>query len=142
MCSHLWLQADDRETMWFRLLDVVMKPQKDSLDRPDLRELTSSLLNAMMGHVSPYSILTKVMSDPAYNLNEFREVRRFIGAMIDTYNFEQTMLATTSNLINCDLSCKLADLKRLANRAVVATVATCAFCNRPYAGADTREVSV
>ncbi|OQR79338.1 vacuolar protein sorting-associated protein 8-like [Tropilaelaps mercedesae] len=136
------LEANERESMWFRLLDVVMQSQKNSLDRPDLKELISSLLNAMMGYVSPHSILSKVMSDPAYNLSEFKEVRRFIGAMIDTYNFEQTMLSTTSNLINGDLSSKLADLKRLANRAVVASVVTCTYCGRPFAAADTREVVV
>lgn len=126
--------------MWFRLLDVVMKPQKDSLDRLDLKELTSSLLNAMMGYVSPHSILSKVMSDPAYNLSDFKEMRRFIRAMIDTYNFEQTMLTTTNNLINCDLTSRLADLKRLANRAVVSSSVMCTFCMRPFATADTREV--
>lgn len=136
------IQAEDRELMWFRLLDVVMQPQKDSLDRSDLKELTSSLLNAMMGYVSPHSILSKVMSDPAYNLSEFKEVRRFIRAMIDTYNFEQTMLITTNNLINCDLSSRLADLKKLANRAVIAPCASCTSCSRPFAAADTREVSL
>ena len=128
--------------MWFRLLDVVMMPQKNSLERVDLKELTSSLLNSMMGYVTPHSILTKVMSDPVYNLSEFREVRRFIGAMIETYNFEQIMLSTTNNLIHGDLSCKLMDLKKLANRAVVAPVASCAFCVKSFSTSDVREVIV
>ncbi|XP_013387109.1 vacuolar protein sorting-associated protein 8 homolog isoform X2 [Lingula anatina] len=128
----------EREKLWFPLFEAMMAPQrrlKDDINKQHLdafKELTSHVLNSMMGYISMPAILQKIMQDPAYSNGKFGEVRELIMGMLDTYNYETTLLHTCNSLLNHDLHQQLAGLKAAANRAIVPKEGGCNLCAKLF----------
>lgn len=132
------MDAAGREALWFPLLDVMMSPQRklkdlenrDILD--DFKELTHHVLNSMMGYIALPAILQKIMQDPAYNTGKFGEVRELILGMLETYNYEQTLMKTCKNLLNHDIHVHLRSLTRAAVRGYIPRGDNCNLCNKQF----------
>ncbi|VDI47973.1 vacuolar protein sorting-associated protein 8 [Mytilus galloprovincialis] len=127
-----------REALWFPLLETVMTPQrklkdidnKDVLD--DFNKLTHHILNSMMGYIALPAILQKIMQDPAYNTGKFGEVRELILGMLETYNYEQTLMKTCKNLLNHDIHVHLKSLTSAAVRGYIPRGDNCNLCNKLF----------
>ncbi|CAE1274106.1 VPS8 [Acanthosepion pharaonis] len=125
-----------RESMWFPLLESMMTPQrklKEVEDKEiigDIRELTHHLLNSMMGYIALPAILQKIMQDPAYNTGKFGEVKEMVLGMLETYNYEQTLMMTCKNLLNHDLHMHLRSLRAEAVRGFLPLSEICSLCNK------------
>ncbi|XP_063412679.1 vacuolar protein sorting-associated protein 8 homolog [Mytilus trossulus] len=127
-----------REALWFPLLETVMTPQrklkdidnKDVLD--DFNKLTHHILNSMMGYIALPAILQKIMQDPAYNTGKFGEVRELILGMLETYNYEQTLMKTCKNLLNHDIHVHLKSLTSAAVRGYIPRGDNCNLCNKMF----------
>ncbi|XP_070570211.1 vacuolar protein sorting-associated protein 8 homolog isoform X2 [Ptychodera flava] len=132
------LDETERQGLWFPLLDLMMAAQrkiKGSIPDAQLdefKELTKHVLNSMMGYIALPAILQKTMQDPTYSSGKFGDMRELILGMLDTYNYERTLLRTTNSLLNHDLHWSLANLKQSVNKGMVPKGDVCHVCNKPY----------
>ncbi|GAB1606858.1 vacuolar protein sorting-associated protein 8 homolog isoform X3 [Argonauta hians] len=130
------MDEESREAMWFPLLESMMAPQrklKDLEDREiitDIQELTHHILNSMMGYIALPSILQKIMQDPAYNTGKFGEVKELILGMLETYNYEETLMKTCKNLLHHDLHLHLKRLRCEAVRGFMPSSPSCSLCSK------------
>ncbi|KAG8190625.1 hypothetical protein JTE90_017889 [Oedothorax gibbosus] len=128
------MDEEEREKIWFPLLEAMMAPQRQLRGRVNIKfvnafkELTRHLLNNMMGYISLPAILQRVVQDPAYNTGKFGEIRELIMGMFETYNYEKTLLTTTTKLLNDDLHSQLRNLCRSANQVFTSHDEICSFC--------------
>uniref|UniRef100_T1IUN0 RING-type domain-containing protein n=1 Tax=Strigamia maritima TaxID=126957 RepID=T1IUN0_STRMM len=132
------MAEDEREAVWFELLDTLMTPQRnvDSQLVPiyfrESKETIRHLLNSMMGYIKLPSIIQKIIEDPSYNIQNFAEIRDLLLGLLDTYNYEKTLLETTSHLLNGDLHKQLQQLCKAANRGFAVHENICNLCNQGY----------
>ncbi|KAK2151497.1 hypothetical protein LSH36_361g02006 [Paralvinella palmiformis] len=130
------MEEDDKQALWFPLLDVVMgsqrrmKDMKDKSNQQDFKELTREVLNSMMGYIPLQSILQKLLQDPTYSSGKFGEVKDLLLGMLDTCNYEKTLLSTCNNLVNHDLYRQLAMLCITATRGIVPKQEACNICSK------------
>ena len=127
------LESVDREALWFPLLETVMVPQRRIKDMTSplfltFKELTKQILASMMGHIALPAVLQKIMQDPAYNTGKFGEIKELMLGMLDTYNYELTLLETTRNLLNKDLHGQYCNQKRILSQGFSAHTSFCALC--------------
>lgn len=133
------MSVNEREHLWFQLLETMMAPQRKlppdtSSDYVEaFKDATRHLLNSMMGYIKLPTILQKIIKDPTYNMSKFSEIRDLLLGMLDTYNYEKTLLTTTNNLLNADLHQQLLHLRLAANRGFVAHGNNCSLCQQTYA---------
>ncbi|XP_065646918.1 vacuolar protein sorting-associated protein 8 homolog [Hydra vulgaris] len=129
------LDSDQREALWFPLLETVMAPQRhigntSSAHFLVFKELTKDVLTNMMAYISLPAILQKIMRDPAYNAGKFGEIKEFILGMLDTYNYELTLLETTNSLLGKDLYSQYEQEKKILSRGIRPSQYICILCAR------------
>uniref|UniRef100_K1R9K0 Vacuolar protein sorting-associated protein 8-like protein n=1 Tax=Magallana gigas TaxID=29159 RepID=K1R9K0_MAGGI len=127
-----------RESLWFPLLETVMSPQRKLKDlnnkqiQEDFKKATHHVLNSMMGYIALPTILHKIMQDPAYSTGKFGEVRELILGMLETYNYEQTLMETCKNLMNHDIHVHLKNLTTAAKKGYVPAGDNCSLCTKQF----------
>ncbi|KAL3853951.1 hypothetical protein ACJMK2_013245 [Sinanodonta woodiana] len=132
------LDEEGREGLWFPLLDAMMVPQRRLKDvdnkelQAGIKEMTHHVLNSMMGYVGLPAILQKIMQDPAYNTGKFGEVRELILGMLETYNYEETLMVTCKNLMYHDLHIHLRSLTKTAIKGYIPRDDYCKICNKQF----------
>ncbi|CAL8258565.1 unnamed protein product [Lota lota] len=132
------LNQQQREVLWFPLLEAMMAPQK-LLRGPNtnhtseaLKELTMKVLNAMSSFIPLPDIIQRILQDPVYGKGKLSEIQGLILGMLDTFNYEQTLLETTTSLLNHDLHWSLAHLRASVTRGLVPRQDTCNICLLQY----------
>ena len=129
------LEAEQRQALWFPLLEAAMSPQQRWRHAANvlvsaLKELTSHVLNSMMGYVPLPSILKQILSDPTTSSGSFGELKDLMMGMVETYGYEQTLLTTTNRLLAGDINSSISTLKRVKERGLAPRSATCSDCGR------------
>ncbi|GFT81859.1 vacuolar protein sorting-associated protein 8 homolog [Nephila pilipes] len=142
------MDQEEREKIWFPLLETMMAPQRQLRGRVDakyvneFKVLTRHLLNNMMGYISLPAILQRVVQDPAYNTGKFGEIRELIMGMFETYNYEKTLLSTTTKLLNDDLHSQLRNLCKSANHVYSSHDDVCSFCRNQLDAEEDIEIII
>ncbi|XP_033629373.1 vacuolar protein sorting-associated protein 8 homolog [Asterias rubens] len=132
------LDEPEREALWFPLLDLMMASQrklKSSLGDDHFeafKDLTRHVLNSMMGYIALPAVLQKIMQDPTYSTGKFGEIKELILGMLDTYNYEKTLLRTTNNLLDHDLYWSLNNLTQAVSRGLIPRKESCFICHRNF----------
>ncbi|XP_063285959.1 vacuolar protein sorting-associated protein 8 homolog isoform X1 [Pelobates fuscus] len=132
------LDQQQREALWFPLLEVMMSPQKllcssnSQLYSASLKSLTMDVLNSMAPYIALPSILQRILQDPVYGRGKLGEIQGLVLGMLDTFNYERTLLETTTNLLNQDLHWSLCNLKASITRALVPKQDFCCICLQQY----------
>ncbi|XP_052813444.1 vacuolar protein sorting-associated protein 8 homolog isoform X3 [Mya arenaria] len=132
------MDEQTRESLWFPLLDALMFPQRRIKDIDnkeilnDFKKLTHHVLNNMMGYIALPAILQKIMQDPAYNTGKFGEIRELILGMLETYNYEQTLMITCKNLLNHDIHMHLRNLTSVAAKGYIPRGEQCRICVKRF----------
>uniref|UniRef100_A0A3Q0RJ38 VPS8 subunit of CORVET complex n=1 Tax=Amphilophus citrinellus TaxID=61819 RepID=A0A3Q0RJ38_AMPCI len=132
------LNQQQREVLWFPLLDTMMASQKQvkGLDAKHtsevLKELTMKVLNAMSSFIPLPAIIQQILQDPVYGKGKLAEIQGLILGMLDTFNYEQTLLETTTNLLNHDLHWSLAHLRAAVTRGLHPRQDCCNICLQQY----------
>ncbi|KAM6956595.1 LOW QUALITY PROTEIN: vacuolar protein sorting-associated protein 8 homolog [Aplochiton taeniatus] len=136
-CSHN-LDQQQREVLWFSLLESMMSPQK-LLKSPDtrhtsdvLKELTMTVLNGMSSFIPLPDIIQRILQDPVYGKGKLAEIQGLILGMLETFNYEQTLLETTTSLLNHDLHWSLAHLRAAVSRGLHPRQDHCNLCLQQY----------
>ncbi|XP_065068088.1 vacuolar protein sorting-associated protein 8 homolog isoform X2 [Rhopilema esculentum] len=131
------LDAEEREALWFPLLETIMAPQRRVKDVTSIhfvafKELTKQVLSSMMGHIALPAVLKKIMQDSAYNSGKFGEIKELILGMLDTYNYELTLLQTTKSLLGKDLHHQYCTQKNFLSRGYSHEYLTCNVCYETF----------
>uniref|UniRef100_A0A3B1KEN4 Vacuolar protein sorting-associated protein 8 homolog n=1 Tax=Astyanax mexicanus TaxID=7994 RepID=A0A3B1KEN4_ASTMX len=132
------LNQQQREALWFPLLEAMMSPQK-LLKGPNakhtseaLKELTMTVLNSMSSFIALPAIIQRILQDPVYGKGKLAEIQGLILGMLETFNYEQTLLETTTNLLNSDLHWSLAHLRKAVSRGLHPRQDHCNICLQQY----------
>ncbi|NXD17944.1 VPS8 protein, partial [Nothocercus nigrocapillus] len=131
------LNQQQREALWFPLLEAMMSPQKlagSSQNRysKSLKILTMQVLNNMAAFIALPSILQRILQDPVYGKGKLGEIQGLVLGMLDTFNYEQTLLETTTNLLNHDLHWSLCNLRASITRGLTPKQDYCCICLQQY----------
>uniref|UniRef100_A0A287BMR3 Vacuolar protein sorting-associated protein 8 homolog n=1 Tax=Sus scrofa TaxID=9823 RepID=A0A287BMR3_PIG len=131
------LNQQQREALWFPLLEAMMAPQKLSssaaphLHSEALKSLTMQVLNSMAAFIALPSILQRILQDPVYGKGKLGEIQGLILGMLDTFNYE-TLLETTTSLLNQDLHWSLCNLRASVTRGLNPKQDYCSICLQQY----------
>ncbi|XP_037637793.1 vacuolar protein sorting-associated protein 8 homolog isoform X2 [Sebastes umbrosus] len=132
------LYQQQREVLWFPLLETMMASQKlvkglnDEHTFEVLKELTMKVLNCMSSFISLPAIIQRILQDPVYGKGKLAEIQGLILGMLDTFNYEQTLLETTTSLLNHDLHWSLAHLRAAVTRGLHPRQDHCNICLQQY----------
>uniref|UniRef100_A0A8C4QHW8 Uncharacterized protein n=1 Tax=Eptatretus burgeri TaxID=7764 RepID=A0A8C4QHW8_EPTBU len=131
------LEEREREGLWFPLLEVMLAQQrklgpKFSAQVEELKGLTREVINSMAGFIAIPSILLRLLQDPAYSASKFGEVKDLMLTMLDTFNYEKTLLSTTTDLIRHDLHWALSQLRGAAARGLHPRGEACGLCGQAF----------
>ncbi|XP_054455797.1 vacuolar protein sorting-associated protein 8 homolog isoform X2 [Anoplopoma fimbria] len=132
------LYQQQREVLWFPLLETMMASQKlvkgldDERTFEALKELTMKVLNCMSSFISLPAIIQRILQDPVYGKGKLAEIQGLILGMLDTFNYEQTLLETTTSLLNHDLHWSLAHLRAAVTRGLHPRQDYCNICLQQY----------
>ncbi|XP_058151470.1 vacuolar protein sorting-associated protein 8 homolog isoform X2 [Dasypus novemcinctus] len=132
------LNQQQREALWFPLLEAMMGPQKlfssavPHLYSEALKSLTMQVLNSMAAFIALPSILQRILQDPVYGKGKLGEIQGLILGMLDTFNYEQTLLETTTSLLNQDLHWSLCNLRASVTRGLNPKQDYCSICLQQY----------
>ncbi|XP_056903532.1 vacuolar protein sorting-associated protein 8 homolog isoform X2 [Takifugu flavidus] len=132
------LNQQQREVLWFPLLETMMAAQKQVKGRDSkhtfevLKELTMKVLNRMSSFISLPAIIQRILQDPVYGKGKLAEIQSLILGMLDTFNYEQTLLETTTSLLNHDLHWSLAHLRAAVTRGIHPRQDCCNICLQQY----------
>uniref|UniRef100_A0AAX7SRD5 RING-type domain-containing protein n=1 Tax=Astatotilapia calliptera TaxID=8154 RepID=A0AAX7SRD5_ASTCA len=83
-------------------------------------------------HTSQHYRLEDAIQDPVYGKGKLAEIQGLILGMLDTFNYEQTLLETTTNLLNYDLHWSLAHLRAAVTRGLHPRQDCCNICLQQY----------
>uniref|UniRef100_A0A673G3J2 Vacuolar protein sorting-associated protein 8 homolog n=1 Tax=Sinocyclocheilus rhinocerous TaxID=307959 RepID=A0A673G3J2_9TELE len=72
------------------------------------------------------------VSDPVYGKGKLAELQGLILGMLETFNYEQTLLETTTNLLNSDLHWSLSHLRKAVSRGLHPRQYHCNICLQQY----------
>uniref|UniRef100_A0A3B4FPF8 VPS8 subunit of CORVET complex n=1 Tax=Pundamilia nyererei TaxID=303518 RepID=A0A3B4FPF8_9CICH len=75
---------------------------------------------------------TAILHDPVYGKGKLAEIQGLILGMLDTFTYEQTLLETTTNLLNYDLHWSLAHLRAAVTRGLHPRQDCCNICLQQY----------
>ncbi|KAM4615181.1 vacuolar protein sorting-associated protein 8 homolog isoform 2-T2 [Polymixia lowei] len=132
------LNQQQREVLWFPLLEAMMAPQK-LLSGPNakhtseaLKELTMKVLNSMSSFIPLPAIIQRILQDPVYGKGKLAEIQGLILGMLETFNYEQTLLETTTSLLNHDLHWSLSHLHAAVTRGLHPRQDYCNICLQQY----------
>uniref|UniRef100_A0A8C3AHI5 Vacuolar protein sorting-associated protein 8 homolog n=1 Tax=Cyclopterus lumpus TaxID=8103 RepID=A0A8C3AHI5_CYCLU len=126
------------QALWFPLLETMMASQKlvkglkDEHTFEVLKELTMKVLNCMSSFISLPAIIQRILQDPVYGKGKLAEIQGLILGMLDTFNYEQTLLETTTSLLNHDLHWSLAHLRAAVTRGLHPRQDYCNICLQQY----------
>ncbi|KAI4885659.1 hypothetical protein NFI96_020196 [Prochilodus magdalenae] len=71
-------------------------------------------------------------TDPVYGRGKLAEIQGLILGMLETFNYEQTLLETTTSLLNSDLHWSLAHLRKAVSRGLHPRQDHCNICLQQY----------
>uniref|UniRef100_A0A8C3EIJ0 VPS8 subunit of CORVET complex n=1 Tax=Corvus moneduloides TaxID=1196302 RepID=A0A8C3EIJ0_CORMO len=125
------------QALWFPLLEAMMSPQKSSGSSQcpyseSLKSLTMQVLNNMAAFIALPSILQRILQDPVYGKGKLGEIQGLVLGMLDTFNYEQTLLETTTSLLNHDLHWSLCNLRASVTRGLTPKQDYCCICLQQY----------
>ncbi|XP_055358754.1 vacuolar protein sorting-associated protein 8 homolog isoform X2 [Betta splendens] len=130
------LNQQQREVLWFPILETMMASEKQVKGSKHtselLKELTMKILNCMSGFISLPAVIQRLLLDPVYGKGKLAEIQNLILGMLDTFNYEQTLLETTTTLLNHDLHWSLAHLRAAVTRGLHPRQDYCNICLQQY----------
>uniref|UniRef100_A0AAY4B2K5 Vacuolar protein sorting-associated protein 8 homolog n=1 Tax=Denticeps clupeoides TaxID=299321 RepID=A0AAY4B2K5_9TELE len=97
-----------------------------------LKEFTMQVLNSMSSFIALPAIIHRILQDPVYGTGKLAEIQGLILGMLDTFNYEQTLLETTTSLLNHDLHWSLSHLRAAVSRGLHPRQDHCNICLQQY----------
>uniref|UniRef100_A0A663LY98 VPS8 subunit of CORVET complex n=1 Tax=Athene cunicularia TaxID=194338 RepID=A0A663LY98_ATHCN len=113
-------------------LDQQQREVSASPETFSVHSLTMQVLNNMAAFIALPSILQRILQDPVYGKGKLGEIQGLVLGMLDTFNYEQTLLETTTSLLNHDLHWSLCNLRASVTRGLTPKQDYCCICLQQY----------
>uniref|UniRef100_A0A3B3SQR4 VPS8 subunit of CORVET complex n=1 Tax=Paramormyrops kingsleyae TaxID=1676925 RepID=A0A3B3SQR4_9TELE len=117
------LDQQQREVCWLRHVSVSSSA---------LKELTMKVVYSMASFIAMPSIIQRILQDPVYGKGRLAEIQGLILGMLETFNYERTLLETTTSLLNQDLHWSLSQLRTAVSRGLHPREDHCNICLQQY----------
>uniref|UniRef100_A0A671T1Q9 Vacuolar protein sorting-associated protein 8 homolog n=1 Tax=Sinocyclocheilus anshuiensis TaxID=1608454 RepID=A0A671T1Q9_9TELE len=108
----------------YRLEEAIQITEKHKL-----HEAAAYLLEKKGNVQGAFEVL---LQDPVYGKGKLAEIQGLILGMLETFNYEQTLLETTTNLLNSDLHWSLSHLRKAVSRGLHPRQYHCNICLQQY----------
>ena len=122
-----------KESYWFSLIDILLQygndNESDQFVFDQIIEMQESLIDSMLGFVSPSKVLDKLLKDSRNLFKTFGDIKRLVGNMLDSVTYEEILLKSTINIVHSDLFSNMKQDKRHFNRGLAVTSNTCVVCS-------------
>uniref|UniRef100_A0A8B9KF69 VPS8 subunit of CORVET complex n=1 Tax=Astyanax mexicanus TaxID=7994 RepID=A0A8B9KF69_ASTMX len=119
---------EEKTTTWNKSLQHV----KVRLSLTVLVSIPLSLFVHHTFHIIQKYVYLYFSQDPVYGKGKLAEIQGLILGMLETFNYEQTLLETTTNLLNSDLHWSLAHLRKAVSRGLHPRQDHCNICLQQY----------
>ncbi|XP_033849664.2 vacuolar protein sorting-associated protein 8 homolog isoform X1 [Acipenser ruthenus] len=132
------LDTQQKEELWFPLLDLLMSPAEHLQSSPpdqvinSMKALTKDVLEGMAAYIPLTDILQRLIQDPVYSVGNYGEIKGIILGMLDTFVYEKTLLEATKSLLNQDLHWSLCSLRATVTRGLTPAHKLCGVCTQQY----------
>lgn len=122
LCSRasLVLPESQREKLWFTFLRLI-------LPRPDLTQITRSILHAASGHVNLTNLVQLVLASGTSTGN-FGDIKHLLVGMLSNSRYETLLLRTTSKVLGRDLHDLFVKEKKAASQGLFIKSIKCVVC--------------
>lgn len=122
LCSRasLVLPESQREKLWFTFLRLI-------LPRPDLTQVTRTILHAASGHVNLTNLVQLVLTSGTSTGN-FGDIKHLLVGMLSNSKYETLLLRTTSKVLGRDLHDLFVKEKKAASRGLYIRSIKCVVC--------------
>lgn len=148
LCQRSLADSGESETLWFSLLDYFrdraaeQKRRRETAEKehktgqalrvPQALEMVMYgfvrvTLDHMIGHVSLPALLKKITTD--HHGENFREFRATIQGVLDTYGYEQRIIATATSLMSTDTFRAIRMRAEKMASAILPSTTTCMTCH-------------
>lgn len=124
--ASLQLTDDESEQLWFQFIRLI-------LPRPDLQQVTRSILQAASGHVDLTKLVQLIMQSAGGDdktAGNFGDIKHLLLGMLSNSRYETLLLQTTAKVLGTDLHMRLARDKRKASRAIAIKSIKCVVCRK------------
>lgn len=122
LCSRasLVLPESQREKLWFTFLRLI-------LPRPDLTQITRTILHAASGHVNLTNLVQLVLTSGTSTGN-FGDIKHLLVGMLSNSRYETLLLHTTSQVLGRDLHDLFVKQKKAASQGLFIKSIKCVVC--------------
>uniref|UniRef100_A0A8D3B736 RING-type domain-containing protein n=1 Tax=Scophthalmus maximus TaxID=52904 RepID=A0A8D3B736_SCOMX len=110
---------------------VLLETLKENLVKRSLNDIIALCHRSSHNLVQQQREVQRVF-DPVYGKGKLAEIQGLILGMLDTFNYEQTLLETTTSLLNHDLHWSLAHLHAAVTRGLHPRQDHCNICLQQY----------
>lgn len=126
------LSPKDAQRLWFSVIDTV-------LVRPDLSQITRSILHAASKYVDLSEMVQRIMlATRSESSGNFGDIRPILVGMLTNSKYETFLLQTTARVLGDDLHTKLARAESLTGRGLAIKSVRCVNCQTGLIGQDVR----
>lgn len=126
------LSSKDSHRLWFSLIDTV-------LVRPDLSNITRSILHAASKYVDLSEMVQRIMmATRSESSGNFGDIRPILVGMLSNSKYETFLLQTTAKVLGDDLHNQLAREGSLTGRGLAIKSVRCVNCQTGLIGQDVR----
>lgn len=122
LCSRasLVLPESEREKLWFTFLKLI-------LPRPDLTQVTRTILHAASGHVNLTNLVQLVLTSGTSTGN-FGDIKQLLVGMLSNSRYETLLLHTTSKVLGRDLHDLFVKEKKASAQGLFIKSIKCVVC--------------
>lgn len=126
------LSPKEAQRLWFAVIDTVLL-------RPDLSQITRSILHAASKYVDLSEMVQRIMlATRSENSGNFGDIRPILVGMLSNSKYETFLLKTTARVLGDDLHSKLANSESVTGRGLAVKCVRCVNCRNSLTGHDVR----
>ena len=132
-CSQI-ISEDDRDQLWFDLMDALMKSHSDCLE---LKKVVKHVVTSSLGHISLQNLVDRILSNPVYQSDNFGE---FLKDILEMYHYEETLMCSSTMAIHQDIHALHLKWQSLQKRGLSAHSLGCGLCSKHLADSGGRAI--
>ena len=127
------LSSEERDQMWFDLLDSLMKSKTST----ELKNIVKHVVTSSLGHISLQNLVERILKDPMYQSINFGE---FLKDILEMYHYEETLMGSTTQAVQQDIHTLTVKLQEQQKRGYAVYSLGCGLCSKHLAKAGGRAV--
>ena len=139
LCQRNSCNSDQSESMWFELLESVLRPQRAALEKgkdklQSFKDVVKHVVNSALGYVSLRILIEKIVTDPVYKGDKYGDVKEFFASMLGMYHYEEATMKASCSAFKSDIRSQLGQKVERSNAGLCSPGVYCDLCQKHLAG--------